>query len=288
MDIKSFRDIPPWDWPTGAGKMFLRVLRDDQADESDRLLAVELAGDFVVINDELVHGLLTILCNTDESETLRSAAAGSLGPALEEAYIAEFEDSEYLPIAESTFLKIQETLHDLYEHADTPKEVRRRLLEVSVRAPQDWHQDSVHTAYASDDEDWKLTAVFSMCFVRGFNDQILESLDSDNPNIHYQAVRAAGAWEVAEAWPHIAALIASEKCEKGLLFAAIEAAVTVGPEEAGMVLGDLLESEDEDIVEAAYEAIAMVNFLDEEDTLLDDEDDFAWGDEDDEDGKVFH
>jgi len=288
MDLKIIKDIPPWDWPVGADKMFLRILRDDQADESDRITAAELAGDFVAINDELADCLITVLQNTDESETLRSTAASSLGPALEEAYIDEFEDPESLPITESMFHRIQETLHDLYEHADTPKEIRRRLLEASVRAPLDWHQDAVHTAYASDDEDWKLTAVFSMRFVRGFNDQILESLDSDNPNIHYQAVRAAGAWEVTEAWPHITALIASEKCEKRLVFAAIEAAVTVGQEEAGMVLGDLLESEDEDIVEAAYEAIAMISFLDEEEMLLGDEDDFALGDEDDGDGKVFH
>ena len=39
MDLKTLKDTPPWDWPEGAGKMFLEILRDDQADESDRLLA---------------------------------------------------------------------------------------------------------------------------------------------------------------------------------------------------------------------------------------------------------
>jgi hypothetical protein len=93
---------------------------------------------------------------------------------------------------------------------------------------------------------------------------------------------------MVETWPHIAALITSKNCEKQLLLAAIEAAVNVRPEEAGMLLGDLLESDDEDIVEAAYEAIAMIHFLDEEEMFLEDEDDLAWEDEDDEGGKIFH
>ena len=55
--MKTLKDTPPWDWPEGTGKMFLDLLRDDQAPESDRLLAAELAGDFTVINDELVDAL---------------------------------------------------------------------------------------------------------------------------------------------------------------------------------------------------------------------------------------
>jgi hypothetical protein len=34
MDLKSLKDIPPWDWPAGAGAMFLDVMRDGQAAES--------------------------------------------------------------------------------------------------------------------------------------------------------------------------------------------------------------------------------------------------------------
>ena len=41
--------------------MFLRVLRDDRADESDRLLAAKMAGDCTVINDELAGALLSIV-----------------------------------------------------------------------------------------------------------------------------------------------------------------------------------------------------------------------------------
>ena len=85
MDLKLLKDAPPWEWPEDAGKMFLEILKSDKADEYDRLLAAELAGDFIVINDELVNALLLILSNSDEPELLRGKAAISLGPVLEHA-----------------------------------------------------------------------------------------------------------------------------------------------------------------------------------------------------------
>jgi len=278
MKIKTLKDTPPWEWPENAGEMFLGILRDDQADESDRLLAAELAGDFTVVNDELVDALLAILCNGNESENLRSTAAISLGPALEYADIDEFEDPDDVPITEQMFRRVQETFHMLYMDAGAPKEVRRYILEASVRAPQPWHHDAVRAAYSSDDQDWKLTAVFCMRFIRGFHDQILESLESENPDIHYEAVCAAGNWEIDAAWPHIAALVTSDEIEKPLLLAAIEAAAFIRPHEASEIFVDLMASYDEDIVDAVYEALAMT-----EEPWYDEDDD-----DDDEGGHLLH
>ena len=272
MDVKALRDIPPWDWPEGAGKMFLDILRDGQAAESDRLLVAELAGDFTVINDDLVDALLAILRSGDESEKLRGKAVISLGPVLEHAGTDRFEDADDVPIAEHTFHRIQESLRKLYRDADVPQDVRRRILEASVRAPQDWHQDAIRAAYSSDDEAWRLTAVFCMRFVRGFDEQILEALDSKNPDIHYEAVRAAGNWEVDAAWPYIATLVTSGETDKPLLLAAIDAVASIRPQEAPEILGDLADSDDEDIAEAVYEAMAMAEGPsdgdDEDDELL--------------------
>jgi hypothetical protein len=152
MDLKTLKDTPTWEWPEGAETMFLGILRDDRADESHRLLAAELAGDFTVINDELADVLLSILCSGDESEKMRGKTAISLGPALENADMDGFDDPDDVAISEQTFRKIQETLRKLYMDADVPKEVRRRTLEASVRAPQNWHPDAVRAAYSSDDD----------------------------------------------------------------------------------------------------------------------------------------
>jgi len=273
MNIKTLQDTPPWEWPEGAGKMFLGILRDEKADESERLLAAELAGDFTVINDELADALLVIACKGDEPEDLRARAVISLGPALESADMDGFEDPDYVPITEQTFNRIQKTLRKLYLDAQVPKEVRRCILEASVRAPQAWHRDAVRAAYFSDDEDWRLTAVFCMRFVRGFENQILESLDSRDPDIHYEAVCAAGNWEINAAWSHIAGLVTTEETDKVLLLAAIDATASIRPQEAPEILVDLVDSEDEDIVEAAYEAMNMAEALAGEDWDDDDDDD---------------
>ena len=259
MDLKVLSETPPWDWPEGASKEILGILADDRADASDRMLAAELAGDFTLVNDNLVDVLLSVLQSGEESDELRGKAAISLGPVLEHADTVGFEEPDDVPISEGRFHMIQNSLRKLYIDADVPKNVRRRILEASARAPQGWHPDAVRAAYCSDDEDWKLTAVFSMRLVRGFDDQILEALGSDNEDIHYQAVCAAGNWEVDAAWSHVSRLLTARETEKSLLLAAIDAVANIRPQEAGGILVDLTDSDDEDIVEAAYEAMAMAD-----------------------------
>ena len=272
MNLRTLKDTPPWDWPGGTGKTLLDILRDDRPSESDLLLATELAGDFTVINDELVDALLSILRSGDRPEEVRGRAAISLGPVLEHADTEAFEDADDLPIAERTFHRIQEALCTLYMDASVPTDVRRRILEASVRAPQDWHRDAIRAAYASDDDVWRLTAVFCMRSVRGFDAQILEALDSANPDIHYEAVIAAGNWGVDAAWPPIAALVGSRRTEKPLLLAAIGAAASIRPHEAIEILDDLADSDDEDIAAAVDEAMAMAEGQSADDDLDDDGD----------------
>ncbi len=265
MDLKTLKETPPWDWPQGTGKRFGDILRDRGADGDERLLAAELAGDFTVIDDTLAGALLSILRSGDESESLRSRAAISLGPALEHADTEGFEDPDEVPISERTFREVCELLRELFRDASVPKDVRRRILEASVRAPQEWHHDAIRTAYASGDEDWTLTAVFGMRFVPGFEREILAALESENPDIHYEAVEAAGVWGVEAAWPHIAALVTAEETEKSVRLAAIDAVASIRPDDAEEVLGDLLDSTDEDIVEAVHEALAMAEGASDED-----------------------
>ena len=265
MDLETLRETPPWDWPKGTGRMLGEVLRDRGADGADRLLAAELAGDFTVIDDTLADLLLSILRSGDEAERLRGRAAISLGPALEYADTEGFEDPDEMPISERTFREVRESLRRLFRDADVPGEVRRRILEASVRAPEEWHRDAIRAAYASGDQAWKLTAVFCMRFVRGFEREIVAALESDNPGILNEAVCAAGVWSVEAAWPHVVALVTAEETDKLLRLAAIDAVAEIGPEEAGEVLGDLLDSTDEDIVEAVHEALAMAEGSSEED-----------------------
>ncbi len=282
MHLNTLLKTPPWEWPQDAGELILETLVDKQAKEPDRLIAAELAGESVVINDALAGALLTIASSGDEPEELRAKAAISLGPVLEQGDLElldddEFDDPEGVPISLDTFRNIQDSLRNLYLDETNPKGLRRRILEAAVRAPQDWQTSAISAAYSSGDNAWVLTAVFAMRWVRGFDDQILEALESPDPNIHYEAVNAAGGWELDAAWPHVVALVQDRSTPKRLLLAAIEAVGSIRPEEAQDVLMDLTDSRDEEIADAANEAISMAQARSGE---ADDED---GGDEDEED-----
>lgn len=280
MNLQAMNDTPPWEWPEDAGEIISKVLCDKKAMLSERVLAAELAGDIVVMNDDMAALLLDILEDASEPEELRSMVPISLGPSLEYADVMEFDDydEEDEMLSEEAFDDIRERLREVYFAEGVPKNVRRRILEGSVRSPMDWHFDAISEAYASDDEEWCLSAVFCMGYVDGFEDQILEALESKNPDIFYEAVCAAGNWGIEAAWSDVEKLLTSGHTDKPLLIAAIEAAPYINPEEAEPLLSDFVDSDDEDIAEAAEEALNAAG-LNEDDDLDDDYDD----DDDDDD-----
>lgn len=273
MDLKVLQDTPPWDWPRDAAKRFQEILIDRRGDKTDRLIAAELAGDLVVMNDELADALRAIISSPDESAKLRARAALALGPVLELAETDGFDDPDDVPISPRTFRKIQDLFQKLYFDNSVPKEVRRRILEAPVRAPEDWHRTAIAAAFSSGDKEWILTAVFSMRWIHGFDDRILAALKSADPEIHYQAVEAAGNWALASAWPDIVTVVHDAATPKSLLLAAIGAVASIRPAEARTVLEDLEGSDDEEIAEAVDEAIMMAETISDEE---DDEDESEW------------
>lgn len=281
MDIKTLGDTPPWEWPEDAGATFLDVLTDREVGEDDRVLAAEMAGNCCAVNDELVAALLEVLGSADESDALRGRAAISLGPALDEADTYGFQDAEdveNVPVSEEMFGRINDTLRALFQEDTVPRDVRRRILEASVRAPQEWHAEAIREAYASSDETWKLTAVFCMKYVAGFDDEIMAALSGDADPIRYEALLAAGNRELKAAWPHVAAILEADHPDKDLLLAAIDAAATIRPEEAVDTLERFACHADGDVVDAAFMALAMTGHDGDDLDFDSDEDD----DEDDE------
>ena len=267
MDLKLLARIPPWEWPPNGGITLLAVLDDRKADAADRLLAAELAGEIVAIDDQLAAALLSLVGDPSASEPLRCRAALSLGPVLEQ--MDQGRDDHFLsldeetlgppPISEHTFHRIQETLRVRYLEDDLPPEVRRHVLEASVRAPADWHRDAIRAAYSSADRDWRLTAVFAMRYVRGFPDEIVAAFNDPDEEIRYEAVCAAGNWELDAAWPQVSALLAAHGTDKALLLAAIEASASIRPQEAEPLLAELSDSHDADIADAADNAMMMAS-----------------------------
>jgi hypothetical protein len=260
LSLEGLSRIPDWDWPQNASDILLAVLRNPDADETDRVLAAELAGHIVAMNDAVADALLALVKDTGEAESVRGRAAIALGPTLEmmETYGEAdlIDDSDEQLVSEAMHQAIRDGLRDTWRRADTPKEVRRRVLEASVRGVADWHPAAVRAAWHGEDAEWKLTAVFCMRFVDGFDDEIVEALESPDPRTRYEAVRAAGAHEVRRAWPYVRVVLEDPEADKPLLLAAIEAAGAIDPDEAETLFLDLDES-DPDIADAIADALAL-------------------------------
>ena len=156
MTLRVLARFPAWEWPEEAGRHIQSTLLDSSAPEDERLLAAELAGEFVVTTDEMTESLLVIANNPDEGEALRSGAVTALGTGLEYADMMGFDYAEDIVISEEVFLKALGSLKDLYFDTSLPETFRCRVLEASSRAPREWHTEAVRKAYASGDSGWRL------------------------------------------------------------------------------------------------------------------------------------
>jgi len=255
MKFEALKTTPPWEWPDGADRTILSALQNSSAKPEDRELAAEMAGDSVVVNPVLIGALLEITGTPSEDEDLRSACIMALGPVLELLDMGDLEDQKEL---RDCAIRIPEILQTLHLDTGQPTILRRRALETSVRLDQDWHSDAVTVAFNSGETDWRRTAVFAMRFVPGFGNQILESLSSDDADTEFQAVCAADAWQIDQAWSHVLNLARDNETEKYLRMAALEAMASIRPDEAAGIIVELGEFEDEDLNDLANEILGMI------------------------------
>lgn len=292
MKMDQLAGIPSWDWPSDADSQILAVLEDRQAPVADRFLAAELAGEVSVMNEEVAKGLLGILRSEEEPVVLRGRSAIAFGAALEEAEMEGFDDPEYTTLTEALFRQIQSALRDIYQDPAVPKEVRRMALEASIRAPEPWHAGAVRAAYHDGDPEWKRTAVFCMRFIQGFQEEIMDALEADDPTVLREGILAAGNWEISDAWPVVdhLVLVAGQEDElvpgdpdagRGLLLAAVHAAAMIRPQEAYELLSELGSQlmdpvdgsiDDEELYGAVEDAMEMARLLGGEGDFLDDYD----------------
>jgi uncharacterized protein (UPF0147 family) len=269
MNLSELSKTPAWEWPDGADDFLLDLLRDAKTALPDRIVAAELAGDYVVVNDDIARTLIAIASDRSADDELRCIAAISLGPALEDADMMDPDDPEDSVISEHVFEGLRRGLRKIYMDGDAPESVRRSVLEAAVRAPEDWHREAVRGAYKGGAPEWKLTAVFCMRFVEGFEDEITESLASDDPLILREAVLAAGNWDIRAAWPVVRALMVDPEVDRNLRIAAIEASPGIDPDAAVDLLVELSVSEDEEIAETANEALAICTGAGDDDADFD-------------------
>jgi HEAT repeat protein len=204
--------------------------------------------------DLALAGLLVRLLRDDPSESVRVAAATSLGRFV---LLGELGKIEAVP----AMMVEDALLGAIYDPHET-LEVRRRALESIAYSGQAQVRDIIEMAYCDDEEAMRISAVFAMGRSADplWREMVIAELDNPNPEMRYEAVRACGELEASAA---LSALIDRIEVDPDpeVQEMAIWALGCIGGKEARRVLEACCESEDEGLRQAAEEALDDLDFL---------------------------
>jgi hypothetical protein len=271
-------DRPAAAWPPDARDRLRAALADLAAPLAQRLRAIDLTGELDDLGPALARALVAVLRDAAAPVELRARAAIALGPVLEAAHEAAGADDDddddddegtgpgaapASTLDDDTRAAVQQALGEVHADPAAPVLVRRRALEAAVRWPAGWQVAAVAAAQRSGDPDWALTAVFCAGYLPGCEDAILAALTAEDPDLRFEAVRAAGRQELTAAWPAVAAILRAAGPDRELLLAAIEAAPWLRPREASKLLRRLAGRGDAELAAAAAEAAATAAALGE-------------------------
>ena len=244
-----------WDLPAESRAVLVESL--NSPDPEVRLEAVEMLAHSL---DDALAALALEVARNDPEEEIRAAAASALAPALAAAMAAEEEeDAPASPLTPAGFEATRQGLRHLYYDSACPKEVRRRALEAAVQAPDAWQEGAVRAAWASDDAEWRTSALFCMSRLPGFEGELLDGLKDRQPAVRLEAARNVGDAGLPGAVPRLLALAQAADEEPLVRMAAMESLSRLGAREAVEPLRELVESLDPELAFAARTALARLS-----------------------------
>lgn len=240
-DLESFAEADALLFFDNVGKIALKDEDAQVRSSAIRLTVLEESPAFATT-------LLEIL-RADPHFDVRAEAATALGRYV---YLGELEE-----IPEDIFHSVEEGLLQAYR-ADQQTLVRRRALEAVSFSSRKEINGMIEDAFTSQDEDWQVSAVFSMGASANtrWEPQVMEMLDADSAQLRTEAAYAAGKLDIKEAKPVLFGL-ATDDDDESVRRAAIWALSDLGGQNVTDFLEEMLEEaeteEDEEFLEAALE-----------------------------------
>lgn len=196
---------------------------------------------------------------SDDSAEVRAVAAASLGRFV---LMGELEQLD-----PTVARRIENVLLDAFSGSESDITVRRRALESLAYSTQDYVHGLIDEAYQDDDDGLRVSAVFAMgrsADLRWEN-IVLSELDSSDNGMRFEATRASGELELADAVPELIGFLQEDDIE--LRDSAVWALGRIGGPEARRALQACVESTDEDLREAAEDALAEIDVYAGDDDL---------------------
>jgi hypothetical protein len=254
--------------------VFLLGLGDEDAD----VRTAAINGLWENENPSLI-GPLVHLLRTDESASVRGAAAIALGRFV---YLGEVED-----IDQHQALLAEEALLETIHQATEDLEVRRRAIESIAYSSEPAVAQIIENAYYDENEKMQVSAIFAMgrSADAQWRPQVIAELDNENSEIRFEAARASGELEASEAVPKLVELIEDDP-DLQVQEMAIWALGKIGGTMAREALEEYVESDVEAIALAAEEALDELNLFSDSFDLFDfgdDDSDEFFDDFDDDD-----
>jgi HEAT repeat protein len=249
--LQSLSDLCEANFEVNFDALFRLGLEDD--DSGVRATAIRALWE--AEDDDLIAPFIDFLQH-DPDPLVRAAAASALGRFV---YLGELE--ELTPAHKH---RVEDALLDVISGSDE-LEVRRRALEAASYSSRDEVPPLIEAAYAANEPKQRVSAVFSMgrnADRPRWGRQVQAELGSAEPEMRFEAARAAGELELREAVPALADLL--DDPDSQVREAAVWSLGQIGGDQARRTLTDLLEtSDDEDEQDFIQEALDNLAFTDE-------------------------
>jgi len=245
---------------------FHALFRHTLADPEEVVRRSSLEGLWEDESPELVGPLVRLLRH-DEGTSVRAAAAASLGRFV---LLGELEE-----LAERQALLVRRALLEAIDDPNEELDVRRRAVESIAYLSEECVRDIIGAAYDEAEELMRVSAVFAMgrSSDRHWAEAVQDELRSENSAMRYEAARASGELEIADAVPALIRLVSDP--DREVQSAAITSLGQIGGKRAREVLLTCCEDADEAIRLTAEDALAELDLGQQPLNLLD------FGDEDD-------
>lgn len=230
-------------------------------------------------NDPKLVNQLVDIFLTDTELAPRMEAATLLG---EFVLLGELEELD-----EDKKAQVEDALISVIRSEDNPA-LRKRALESLGYSSRDEMTNIIETAFHRDEATWVASALRAMgrSHDNQWNDDVVSKLLDDDPRIRFAATEAAGELAIQEAGPIMLQMLEDEEEDDDVISAVIWSLSQIGGEDARIYIVNLIEqTEDEDLVEFLEDALENLDFneeLDKFDLLSLDEDDLEDLDEVDE------
>ncbi len=205
-------------------------------------------------NNDMINPMLDILEN-DADEEVQATAATMLGNYVYKGEMDELSARDKTRVEDALLRMIDESV---------AVDLQRRALEAISFSSREEVSRLILAAYEKVEKDWKATALFSMG--RSANQQwapyVLRNLDSDEPDLQFEAIQAAGEMYLEDALPKIQEIAEKgEELDQLVRMAIARSLENIGGVESIAILNRLLEwAEDDEEIEVIEQAIEYASF----------------------------